>query len=117
MRWYDTSDKSFNSVLTLESGTVLEETTNNDELIETLKNRDNLEDNMKTLEAETEMQGIQDAIDELEKEKKDKEDVIRSIIEDNNTKLDAEKYKYGKMQETLAEQVKIIKEDDDFIAR
>ena len=52
MRWYDTSDKSFNSVLTLESGTVLEEiaTNNNDELLETLKNKENLEENLKVAE-------------------------------------------------------------------
>ena len=92
MRWYDTSDKSFNPVLTLESGTVLEEiTTNNDELIQTLKNRDNLEDNMKAFEAEAEMQDIQDAIDELEKDKKEKENIINLKILADQKKIDVEK--------------------------
>ena len=117
MRWYDTSDKSFNPVLTLESGTVLEEiTTNNDELIQTLKNRDTLEDNMKTLEAEAEMQSIQDEIDELEKDRKEKENIINLKILADQKKADVEKDKYTKLQETIAEQVKIINEGDALIA-
>ena len=117
MRWYDTSDKSFNPVLTLESGTVLEEiTTNNDELIETLKNRDNLEDNIKAFEAEAEMQNIQDAIDQLEKEKEDREIQILALIDADEKKLDIERQKEQKIKDDIAEQERLLDEADDLIA-
>ena len=79
MRWYDTSDKSFNPVLTLESGTVLEEitTNNNDELIETLKNKEILEENLKVAEVEAEVIALQEASDILEAEKKANEEIIQ----------------------------------------
>ena len=117
MRWYDTSDKSFNPVLTLESGTVLEEiTTNNDELIETLKNRDNLEDNIKAFEAEAEMQNIQDAIDQLEKEKEDRDKKILVLIDTNDKKLDIERQKEQKLKDDIAEQERLLDEADELIA-
>ena len=64
--WYDSSDKSFNPILTIESGTVLDEIqTDNDELIQILKDRDNREDILQSARAEADLEALQEAQDLL----------------------------------------------------
>ena len=117
MRWYDTSDKSFNPVLTLESGTVLEEiTTNNDELIETLKNKEILEENLKEAEVEAEVIALQEASDILEAEKKANEEIVQKKIDDDAKNVDIERQNASDIQDIINAKNKDLQVADDLIA-
>ena len=61
------------------------------------------------------MQYIQDEIDKLEQDKKDKQDIIRSLVEDNNIKLDIEKEKIQKIKDVIAGQQLLLAEADALI--
>ena len=118
MRWYDTSDKSFNPVLTLESGTVLEEiaTNNNDELLETLKNRDNLEENLKVAEVEAEVIALRDATVLLEEEKKKNDDAVLARIDNDAKTLAIEEQKVSDLEAIIDAKSKELKVAEDLIA-
>lgn len=85
--WYESSDKSFNPILTIESGTVLDDVqTNNDDLLQTLKDRDNREDLLLRAKAQEDLDALQEAQDLLDEENKKKEDVIKKKIEEEEAK-------------------------------
>ena len=96
--WYDSSDKSFNPILTIESGTVLDEIqTDNDELIQILKDRDNREEILQSARAEADFEALQEAQDLLDEENRKNEEIIaerqkenKRIIKEENEKIKTE---------------------------
>lgn len=94
--WYESSDKSFNPILTIESGTD-DIQTNNDDLIQTLKDRDDREDTLLRARAEADLETLQEAQDLLDEENRKKEEIIadrlkesKRIIKKENDKIKTE---------------------------
>jgi hypothetical protein len=114
--WYESSDKSFNPILTVESGTVLDDIqTNNDELIQTLKDRDNREENLLIASAQSDLDALQEAQDLLDEETKKKTADIANLIKENNEKLKVEKQKRKDIEGSIKEQKRLLDQADALI--